>query len=130
VCSRRPEASRALFTRHDRGHHAARTREDGHMAIAGTEGLSNRQIQEELAQGARFVVFEYCISVIILTFKRSSGVHYLRPGESALVKGLPYTLISLLLGWWGFPFGIIFTPMALYKNLSGGRDVTALVLRG
>jgi hypothetical protein len=99
------------------------------MAIAGTEGLSDAQIRQELAAGARFVVFEYTVSIIILTFKRSSPVHFLRPGESAFVKGLPYTLISLLFGWWGFPFGLIYTPMALITNFSGGRDVTAMVVR-
>jgi hypothetical protein len=99
------------------------------MAIAGTEGLTPQQLQGELQAGARFVVFEYCVSILILTFKRSSAIHYLRPGESAFVKGLPYTLISLLFGWWGFPFGLIYTPMALITNLSGGRDVTSLVLR-
>jgi hypothetical protein len=98
------------------------------MAISGTEGLTNEQLHRELSEGARFVVFEYCISVLILTFKRSSEVHYLRPGESALLKGLPYTLLSLVCGWWGFPFGLIYTPMAVFTNLSGGRDVTAQIL--
>src|SRR5262249_2882622 len=37
------------------------------MTITGTEGLSDAQIRQELAAGARFVVFEYTISVIILT---------------------------------------------------------------
>jgi len=100
------------------------------MSIEGTEGLSMEQIQEELQRGARFVTFDYCISVLILTFKRSSKVHYLRPGESAFQRSLPYTLLSLLLGWWGFPFGLVFTPMALYTNLSGGRDVTHQVMLG
>lgn len=99
------------------------------MAIAGTEGLTDAQIRQELARGARFVVFEYTVSIIILTFRRSSPVHFLRPGESALAKGLPYTLISLFFGWWGFPFGLIYTPMALVTNLSGGRDVAARLLR-
>ena len=40
-----------------------------------------------------------------------------------------YTLVSLVFGWWGFPFGLIYTPMALITNLSGGRDVTALITR-
>jgi hypothetical protein len=99
------------------------------MTIAGTEGLSDAQLRQELAAGARFVVFEYCVSIIIVTFKRSSPVHFVRRGESAFVKALPYTLISLFLGWWGFPFGFIYTPMALFTNLSGGRDVTAQLVR-
>lgn len=99
------------------------------MTIAGTEGLTHAEVRQQLAAGARFVVFDYCISVVVLTFRRRSAVHFVRAGESALVKGLPYTLISLCFGWWGFPFGFIFTPMALYTNLSGGRDVTAQMIR-
>ena len=44
--------------------------------------------------------------------------------ESAVVKGLPYTLLSLVAGWWGIPWGPIFTIGALYNNLKGGKDVT------
>lgn len=83
------------------------------------------------AQGSqertRYVVFSYCISIIILTFKRESEVVAIEPGESAFVKGLPYTLLTLAFGWWGFPFGPIFSVMALFTNLTGGKDVTHLV---
>jgi hypothetical protein len=33
-----------------------------------------------------------------------------------------------LLGWWGFPWGFIYTPQVIAKNLQGGVDVTANVL--
>ena len=98
------------------------------MAIQGIEGLSQAELQSELAKGGRFVVFSYCISLLVVTFQRSSEVHFIRAGESAFAKSLPYTLLSLFLGWWGFPFGLIFTPMAIYSNLTGGKDVTAQVL--
>ena len=75
-------------------------------------------------RGAKFVVFEYCVSIIILTFKRSSGIYFLRPGESTFGKSISFTMISLFLGWWGFPWGPIYTVMALVTNLRGGRDVT------
>jgi hypothetical protein len=100
------------------------------MQITGTEGLTHADVQAELERGARFVVYSYCISVLVMTFKRSSNIHFVRGGESRLVKGLPYTMLSLLFGWWGFPFGLIYTPMALIENLGGGRDVTAQVMRG
>jgi hypothetical protein len=29
------------------------------------------------------------------------------------------------LGWWGVPWGLIYTPLTLWTNLSGGRAVTA-----
>jgi hypothetical protein len=98
------------------------------MAIKGIEGLSDQQIQSELRQGAKFVIFEYTFSILVMTFKRGSAVHYLRPGESAFVKGLPYTLITLLFAWWGIPWGPIYGIAALITNLSGGKDVTAQIM--
>ena len=97
-------------------------------AIKGLENITTEQLRQELQQGAKFVVFSYAISVIILTFKRGSEVYYIRPGESALAKGFPYTALSLVAGWWGIPFGPIFTIWALAVNLGGGKDVTAEVI--
>jgi hypothetical protein len=94
------------------------------MAIKGLENITHQQLAQELAQGAKFVVYSYAISVIILTFKRGSDVYYIRPGESAIAKGMPFTILSLIVGWWGFPFGPIFTIWALIVNLGGGKDVT------
>jgi|SRR5436190_14685208 len=94
------------------------------MPIKGLGNITTEQLNQELNQGAKFVVFSYAISVIILTFKRGSEIHYIRPGESAIAKGMPYTAISLVAGWWGFPFGPIFTIWALIVNLGGGKDVT------
>jgi len=71
--------------------------------------------------GTRAVVFEYCISCVFLTFRRTSRVHVLRPGQWAWWRGLPYTLTTLLLGWWGVPWGLVWTPRALWTNLTGGR---------
>ena len=98
------------------------------MDIKGLEGISVQQLADELERGGRFVIFEYVISIVIVTFRRPSDIHYLRPGESALSKGLPYILLSALLGWWGIPFGLIYTPIAIIKNLAGGRDVTKEVM--
>jgi len=36
------------------------------MAIKGIENLSNAQIDEELRKGAKFVVLQYCISVLVM----------------------------------------------------------------
>jgi hypothetical protein len=97
------------------------------MSIVGLEGLSTGEINEELRRGARFVVFEYCISIIVLTFKRSSAIHFVRSDEGTFGKGLGYTLLSLTLGWWGFPWGIIYTISTVATNCAGGRDVTSEV---
>ncbi len=40
------------------------------------------------------------------------------------MKGIPFTLISLIAGWWGFPWGPIYNLEALICDLRGGEDVT------
>ena len=94
------------------------------MDIVGLEGKSVAQIEKELKRGGKFVVYLWVVSLLIVTFKRPSKIHYIPPGESALVRGLPYTLCSVLFGWWGIPWGLFYTAEAIFENLSGGKDVT------
>lgn len=92
--------------------------------IVGLDGLSDQDIRTELQRGGKFVVFSYCVSLLVVTFKRGTDIHFIRAGEGTFLKSLPWTVLSLLLGWWGFPFGLIYTPWAVIENLSGGKDVT------
>jgi len=95
------------------------------MDIKGIEGMSVGEVHDQVRQGGRFVIYSYCISVLVMTFRRNSDIHFIRAGDNAVVGGLPYTLLSLVLGWWGF----IYTPAALIQNLGGGKDVTAEVMQ-
>ncbi len=97
------------------------------MRLRGMETLMPAELEAVLRSGARFVFFEYCISLVFVTLRRPSSIVLLRRGERGLIRGLPYTVLSLLLGWWGLPWGLIYTPLALFTNLRGGRDVTAEV---
>jgi hypothetical protein len=97
------------------------------MRIHGIDGLTLAEIEEELAAGGRFVRYEYCISLLFATLRKPTGLYFLRPEELGLVRGLPFALLSLLLGWWGIPWGVIYTPLTLITNLSGGCDATAEV---
>src|SRR5260370_42560770 len=94
------------------------------MQIKGLESMTVEELTRELANGARFVIYQYAISVVILSFKRGSDIYFVRSNESAVMKGLPYTLLTLAAGWWGIPFGPIFSLIALFNNLTGGKDVT------
>jgi hypothetical protein len=95
------------------------------MRTAGIDNLTPLQVEEELSRGGRLVFYEYCISIIFLTLRRPSRVRLLRAGESGVRRGLPYTLLTLFLGWWGVPWGLLYTPVVLLANLAGGQDVTA-----
>ena len=96
--------------------------------IRGIEGMKQGELDFEIQRGARFVLFQYCISVIILTFRRPSDIYFLRQGENPVVKGLPFTLLSLVAGWWGIPWGPIYTIQSVYNNSRGGKDVTLAVV--
>ncbi len=73
----------------------------------------------------RLVYYELCVSALFFTLRRPSRLHCLRPGERGIVRGLPYALASVLLGWWGVPWGLIYTPLVLWTDLTGGREVRA-----
>lgn len=98
------------------------------MKIIGTEGLSVTELNNELQNGGKFVIYQYCVSVLVMTFKRPSSIYFIKNGESAFLKGLGYTLLSLLLGWWGIPWGPIYTIGAIIRNCSGGKNVTQEVI--
>jgi hypothetical protein len=99
------------------------------MKIHGIDHLSVEQLNAELQRGGRFVVFQYCISIVLMSFKRSSGVYFVPADGGTGMQAAPFCGLSLLLGWWGIPWGPIWTLGTLFKNLGGGVDVTADVLR-
>jgi hypothetical protein len=96
--------------------------------IRGIEGMKQGELDFEIQRGAKFVFFEYCVSAVVLTFRRPSGTYFIRSGENALAKGLPFTLLSLVAGWWGIPWGPIYTIQSVYNNSRGGKDVTLAVV--
>jgi hypothetical protein len=97
--------------------------------IVGLEDIkSGGELQPELQQGGKFVMYQYCISILILTFKRSSNAYFIHHEENSVVIGLPFTLLSLVLGWWGIPWGPIYTIQSVWVNFKGSRDVTNEVL--
>lgn len=96
--------------------------------IQGIEGLSLSDINEEIQKGGKFVNYTYCISILIMTFKRPTDIYFIRANQNATVKGLPFTFLSLFLGWWGIPWGPIYTIGAIGSNLTGGKDITTEIL--
>ena len=99
------------------------------MKIKGMENLSVADVQDEINRGGKFVLYTYCVSIIVMSFKRSSSIYFIKSGESAFIKGLPFTLTSFVFGWWGIPWGIIYTFGCLFTNIGGGKNVTAEVMQ-
>lgn len=84
-----------------------------------------RDIEQDILKGGRFVTYHWCLSILVMTFSRVSSVRYVRSWKSGAGRAWFYSSLSMLLGWWGFPFGLVFTPICLWKNGRGGSDVTA-----
>lgn len=83
--------------------------------------MTPEQVRFEAQRGGRFVVYSYCVSLLVVTFRRSSDVYFIRENENAVVKGLPWTLLTLVIGWWGIPWGPIYTVSSVVLNLKEGR---------
>ncbi len=85
-------------------------------------------VEQAILHGGRFVLYQYCVSVLVMTFKRASSPVFLRGDQDGLGPALQYSLISLVAGWWGIPWGPIWTIASLVNNTRGGTDVTQAVL--
>ena len=98
------------------------------MRIQNIDGLSPSDLQEEVSKGGRFVYYPFTVSLAVFTLKRTSGTYLVRAGETAIGKQMFFTLISLLFGWWGIPFGPKYTVKSIQTNLRGGKNVTDEVM--
>ncbi len=96
--------------------------------IKNVDGLSVQQIRDMVHQGGKFVVFPYTISIVVMTFKRSSDIYFVKPGESGLKHGVGFLLTNLVFGWWGIPWGPIYTIGSLVHHLGGGKNVTPEIM--
>lgn len=99
------------------------------MTINNIEGLTMKDLQDEIDRGGKFVMYQYCISILILTFRQPTEIYFIRGHENAVGKGISYSLISFVAGWWGIPWGPIYTVGSLINNFKGGKDVTAAVMQ-
>jgi len=90
--------------------------------IRGIEGMKHGELDFEIQRGGKFVLFQYCFSVVVMTFKRPSDIYFVRSGENPLVKGLPFTLLSLVVGWWGISMGAdLYDSVCLQQFARGQR---------
>lgn len=98
------------------------------MQIKNIEGLRVSQVRDLVGQGGKFVVFPYTISFVIMTLKRSSDIYFIRPDENTFKYSYGYALLNLIIGWWGIPWGPIYTIGSAYHHVVGGKDLTAVVM--
>lgn len=98
------------------------------MKINGIDGLTVQDLQDEVADGGKFVIYTYCFSIVVMSFKQGTDIYFVKSTESRFAKSLPWFFISFFFGWWGFPWGIIYTIGCLSNCIGGGKDVTKEVM--
>lgn len=96
--------------------------------IKNIDGYTTEQLRQAVARGGKFVYFSYTISIAVMTFKRASSIVFIPEGESTFKHRAGYSAVNLVMGWWGIPWGPIYTIGAMATNMSGGKDVTAEVV--
>jgi hypothetical protein len=99
-----------------------------HGHVSEYHDISNlNDLREQVRRnGGQIVVFKSCLSAVFATWVRENAV-WIAPGESSMLRGFVHSLPTLLCGWASL-FGLFIAPMAMCFNLSGGRDVTQLLL--
>lgn len=101
------------------------------LVLHDAQGLNAARVRRLIEAGARCVRYDYCVSVVLATCRRQSGIYLIgpnpRPRLRAVWRGMPFALTTLLLGWWGLPWGVIESARCLWSTLQGGVDVTEAV---
>ncbi len=64
-----------------------------------------------------------------MTFRRSSDILFVRSDESAFYIGFSYSLYSFLFGWWGLPWGPLFTILTIINNCNIKNDYTNSIFK-
>ena len=98
------------------------------MKIKNIAGLTAADLHEQVSNGGRFVYFAYTVSLLVVTFRDTSGVYLIRSGEPTRGKSFVFSIVSFFIGWWGIPWGPKYTLQALRTNFKGGKDVTDEVM--
>lgn len=77
------------------------------------------------------VSFQWVISVIFMTFRNPVVGAYCK--RCRVIRGVGLSVVSSLVGWWGFPWGLVYTPAAIAKNIASifatGAASTPLIAR-
>lgn len=99
-------------------HNTGQSQRSGGILGPTTHGAPSCDVCGRRDQTLRAVVIPYVFSLLVVTMRRAwTGVFCWRHRVQRLLAA---GLISALTGWWGIPWGFIYTPATLFKLLRGG----------
>ncbi|MHB1392353.1 MAG: hypothetical protein ACYCYE_04600 [Clostridia bacterium] len=102
-----------------------RAEEFAEWIIINKDQVSNNSLDYNgypIDKETELVQYQACISFLLFTVKVSSRF-YVKGSLSSSIAKILYTLATLLLGWWGIPWGPIYTIQVIIKNITGGNKV-------
>ncbi len=62
------------------------------------------------------VRYETCFSIVFMTMRNKTPM-FLKDSAPARKSQITASILSYLFGWWGIPFGLIFTPVVVANNI-------------
>ena len=94
--------------------------------VVNTEKIRNNQLayyrSQRISLETELVRHHLVFSALILSCRMQTR-WIIKGKEPRLWNAFAASLYTLFYGWWGIPFGIIWTPVAVVKNLSGSTSV-------
>lgn len=86
---------------------------------------NSSELKQRIEKGAKFISFEYCITILFaVTLRRFSPAILIENEDDMIFYKSKYNRLTNIYGWWGFPYGILRSKHALAINKAGGIDMT------
>ena len=63
--------------------------------------------------------YQFCTSFLIVSFKQPTAF-ILENSQSKAGVNFICSIVTLIFGWWGIPWGPIYTVQTIFRNLRGG----------
>ena len=93
--------------------------------FANSSRYSFEEVMEAKTTGGRFVTYQWFLPLPLFSpVRRLSKIYFIPSKKSASAHARRFNLVSLIIGWWGLPWGPIYVFRSLKLNNSGGVDVT------
>lgn len=75
----------------------------------------------------RYVIYQHVRSFLVIT--QRGGIQGVFCSDCGAKRALKASALTWFLGWWGFPWGLIYSPRAIFLNMLGGVQPPGINLR-
>lgn len=94
---------------------------DNRAAIQGGGAVYENQVL--ITPTTRLTRYQLAVSFLIVSFKFPTRIYVVGHHTTGFIAAM-CTVVSLALGWWGIPWGPIYTVQVVSRNLRGGLSHT------